>query len=228
MILNKSSLRGSARVRSAPWLTGLVLVLGQSAFGQEQGISVEVCGSLTNAYGPYDYTNPADRRDKYPVVENGHFSSEVYMLKRGVKLDDPLGDLDYTLRAFPNHHLALDAMARLHRKYHVEHLADGRYSLSCWFDRAARFKPTDGMIPLIFGTHLYYTGEYAESEEQLLRAVQLMPASPEANYNLGLLYVRLERYDDAQRYATKAYELGYPLPGLRNALVAAGEWTAGN
>ena len=181
------------------------------------------CGPLQNAYGPYDYTNPGHRRDRLPIVERAHFTIDVYELRRGTT-GPIVGDLDYTLRAFPNHHLALDAMARLHRQQNTDRVGGGEYTLTCWFERAMRFKPADGMVRMIYGTHLFNIGEFAKAEEPLLEAAKLLPKSPEAHYNVGLLYVRLGDYQQAREYAEKAYSLGFQLPGLRDQLIRAGHW----
>lgn len=69
------------------------------------------CGSLENAYGPFDYTNPDDFKNKLPLVEIAHFTPKVEGLMGG-KSGYLWGDLDYTLRAFPNHHRALYAFVR--------------------------------------------------------------------------------------------------------------------
>src|SRR5882672_10328606 len=64
------------------------------------------CGALPNAYGPFDYRI---EHDKLAIVEAYHFTSQVELLIRGQS--GALGaDLDYTLRAAPNHHRALVAM----------------------------------------------------------------------------------------------------------------------
>src|SRR4249919_1218189 len=96
------------------------------------------CGSLENAYGPYDYTNAYDRANKIPIVEGAHFQPEVEALIRSPTVGTLMGALDYTLRAVPNHHRALAAVARYA-------LGGGSrekfYSAECYFDRAMRFKP---------------------------------------------------------------------------------------
>jgi tetratricopeptide (TPR) repeat protein len=198
----------------------VVLANGQPVLSPSQ------CGSLENAYGPYDYTNPEHRRDYIPVVDNAHVSADVLALRSGVvgSSRTPMPDLDYALRAVPNHHLALDAMARLHRREGSEHLSESTYSVSCWFERARRFSPTDGVVRLIEGVHLSLLGKYDEAEQALMAAVRMMPSSAEAHYNLGLLYVRTKEYSKAVEHAKEAYELGHPLPGLRDQLVRIGKW----
>ena len=209
-------------------LTGVVSDLrAQIAFTDDND-----CGSVekkydygsTSQYGPYDYTNARHRREKLPVVEKFHFSGEVFRLEHGLTAVDPTTDLDYTLRAFPNHHLALDAMARLHRERGVEKLPRANYSLRCYFDRAHRIAPDDPTVHLIEGVHLFTVGNLDVAEEVLQEGLALSPQSPEIAYNLGLLYVRKAQYDDAVRYAEIAYGNGYPLPGLRNKLMKQGAW----
>jgi tetratricopeptide (TPR) repeat protein len=205
---------------------GLVLTsFVSTARAQIVAPSVDACGSLDNPYGPFDYTNPTHRRDKLPIVEKFHFSGLVYRLEGGMTNTTPAGDLDYTLRAFPNHHLALDAMARLHRREKSDHVEQSRYSLSCWFDRARRFAPDDPAVLLIEGIHFLAVGDLDPAERALLGAIKLDPNSPEIAYNLGLLYERKGDFDQATKYAVMAYHKGYPLPGLKRKLIKKGVWT---
>jgi tetratricopeptide (TPR) repeat protein len=46
--------------------------------------------------------------------------------------------------------------------------------------------------------------------------------SAEIHYFLGLALLRLKDYDNARLHAKRAYELGYPLPGLSRKLADAG------
>jgi tetratricopeptide (TPR) repeat protein len=46
--------------------------------------------------------------------------------------------------------------------------------------------------------------------------------SAQGNYLLGLLFADLLDFEAAREHARKAYELGYPLPGLRDRLAKAG------
>jgi hypothetical protein len=43
-------------------------------------------------------------------------------------------------------------------------------------------------------------------------------------YNLGLVLFDMKLYEDAKARAVAAYELGYPLPGLRRKLERIGKW----
>ena len=187
------------RLRQCLVLFGYVTI-ALASVGQAQmtGKRIGHCGTLTNAYGPFDYTSPKMRAEKLPIVEKHHFTAYVYNLKGGLTSRTPAGDLDYTLRAFPNHHLALEAMARLHRRENAEKLEDATFTLSCYFERAHRFAPDDPVVPIVEGVHFFAVGDLSAAEKALLRALDINPQSPEAAYNLGLLYVRKGDLDQAR------------------------------
>ena len=96
--------------------------------------------------------------------------------------------------------------------------------LGVFFDRAIQFKPNDVIVRMVYGDYLLKAGKTDEATKQLRIAVDLEPENPTINYNLGLLYLKQKNYEQAKTYAKKAYELGFPLPGLRNQLKQAGKW----
>lgn len=49
-------------------------------------------------------------------------------------------------------------------------------------------------------------------------------ASSEVHYNLGLVLIKMDRAEEAVRYAKLAYDKGYPLPGLMFQLERRGYW----
>lgn len=209
--------------KTGVWLCwGLCLaLLASEARSQDDGN----CGDLNNAYGPFDYTNPVHKRDKLPIVETHHFNTDVENLVRG-QSGSVIGDLDYTLRAFPNHHRALYAVARYQLR--VGRIGKPFRSAECYFDRAIRFKPNDGVVYMLYGIYLHRKGDLKQALEQYNHALALMPKSAEAHYNLGLLNVDLKDYQAARANALRADELGYPLPGLKNKLRKLGVWKDGN
>lgn len=70
--------------------------------------------------------------------------------------------------------------------------------------------------------------KFDKAEEALIRGDEATEGkSPEINYNLGLLLVDMKDYDGAVERAKRAYELGYPLPGLKNKLVRLDKWPQG-
>jgi tetratricopeptide (TPR) repeat protein len=182
------------------------------------------CGSLANHYGPYDYTNPDHFHNRLPVVEQHHFTSKVENLISGesATLEQ---DLNYTLRTFPNHHRALWSVARLQLKTPRPLGGDPTYlTAECYFERAIQFSPQDGTARMVYGIYLHKKGEHANALAQYKDALQLMPNSSEAHYNVGLLYLDMNNMVAAREHAEKAYSMGYPLQGLKNRLVQAGQW----
>jgi len=169
-----------------------------------------------------DYTNPEDRQG-LAVVENFHFTQNVERLVRGAS--GALGaDISYTLEHFPNHHRALAAMSRLALRDKNRKPHGARYTIECFFDRALRYRPDDARVHALFGAYLLALGQTDAALEQLEHSARLEPENPTAHYNLGLLYVKKKDYDKARSSAQKAYGMGFPLPGLKNKLTAAGEW----
>jgi tetratricopeptide (TPR) repeat protein len=182
------------------------------------------CGGLENAYGPFDYSDPLDKADKLNIVERYHFTAQVENLVAG-QSGALVMDIDYTLRAFPNHARALWAMARYQMAMgRAWSPSDHFYSMDCYFDRAERWRPGDATVWMIHGMYLAKQGRNRDAVEQYERALALQSDSPEINYNAGLNFVELKQFDRARETANKAYSQGYPLPGLRNMLKRAGEW----
>jgi Tfp pilus assembly protein PilF len=182
------------------------------------------CGQLVRHAAGGDYTDAGDRKN-LPVVEAYHFTADVENLRRGVsaKLG---GDIAYTLEHFPNHHRALAAMAKLGLREKTRKAAGARYSVDCYFERALRFKADDAVVRAIYGSYLLAAGQADGALEQMLEAVRIDPSNATTQYNLGLLFVKRKDYQQARVHARQAYQLGFPLPGLRNQLIDARQWDA--
>jgi tetratricopeptide (TPR) repeat protein len=199
-----------------------VLGLGFLIFSQSRAdVNDYVCGSLQNSYGPYDYRSD---KDKLRIVEQYHLTPEVVNLVSG-STGAIGGDLDYTLRAFPNHHVALMAMAKLGEKQKTAKPTGAKYGIECYFKRAVRFRNDDEIVRILYASYLSRSGRKAEALSQINEAAQLGSDSANANYNMGLIYYDLKEYEKALIYAHQAYRFGFPLPGLRDKLKRAGKWT---
>lgn len=195
--------------RAGYWLYAMMLLLqGQGAFAFEQ------CGALWNAYGPYDYWVDKDR---IGIVEIAHMRPEDQRGKWA-------GGLDYTLRAIPNHPQALMALVRMAELAKVEKVPGAHYSVECYFDRALRFRPNDGMARMIYANFLAKHGRNAEAVEQLEKAQDIASDNANLQYNMGLAYFELGNYEKALTHAHRAYAMGFELPGLRNKLERVGKW----
>ena len=197
--------------------TVLSLLSTGSAFG------ATYCGNLKNAFGPFDYRKQAQYPEATQLVESAHFTPDVENLIKGSS-SYLGGDLDYTLRAFPNHHRALASIAKLSLRSKSAKDPNMNYSFDCYFERAMRFTPNDDGVYAVYGTFLYKRGDVAGAAKQFERALEIKDDNVTANYNLGLIHLHKKQYDEAAKYAKKAYALDYPVPGLKNALVAAGKW----
>lgn len=179
------------------------------------------CGSLQNHFGPYDYrTAPAERRK---IVEDYHFTPQVEHLRKGQSGSNIASDLSYTLRAFPNHPRALNAMANLARREGSIKPDGSEFTLECWFKRALAFAPDDPNVLGVYGVQLMRDDKPKEALKHFHKAEQ-GGANGNLYYNMGLAYFDLKEYDKARSYAHKAYERGFNLPGLKEKLVRAGQW----
>lgn len=199
-------------------------------------VSAEYCGSLANGFGPYDY-----RSDKYTpthgdtashslkraLVEGAHFTPRVENLigaQSSLQVGPPGGDLDYTLRAFPNHHRALMAVMRYGEKTGSPKPSGLRYDVECYFERAIRFKPDDTIARIIYSTYLTKNKRIPEAVAQLEQATRLAEDNAFTHYNIGLAYFDMKIYDKALDRAHKAMALGFERTELRDLLEKQGQW----
>lgn len=196
-----------------PVAIGLLLVDGANAQ------QVPGCGFLQNSYGPFDYRDPLARQNNLPIVEAYHFTPKVEGLKAG-QSGSLNRDLDYTLRAFPNHPKALNSVARYA-------LQGGKFedeaipSADCFFRRAMAFQPTDEMVRMLYANYLVKRGQREPAREQYEEALKLAPGSPEVNYDAGLFYLAEGELARARELAAVAYDGGYPLQGLKKKIAEA-------
>lgn len=180
----------------------------------------QACGALTNAYGPFDYRTS---HQQLKIVEAYHFTPDVEALRSGAT-GTLGGDLDYTLRASPNHHRALNSMVNLALLKHTNKPRGAHFTIDCYFDRAMRFASDDGVVRIIYGIYLLRTNHTRDAVRVLEGAKALEPKNPNLYYNLGLAYFDLKDYSDSLKNAHRAYRLGAPLPGLRDKLQSAKQW----
>ena len=182
----------------------------------------EPCGILNppGQYGPYDYW--ADQ-DKLGIVEEFHFTKEIARMDPAVT--DIGNQLDYVLRAFPNHPYALGNTMKLRERSGSEKIPGMNFSVACYLERAIRFRPKDRTVRVIYAEYLGKTGKKAEAINQLL-AVQLPGKADNSylHYEIGLLYFDLGDFEKSLDYAQRAYRQGATLSGLKNKLVRAGKW----
>lgn len=180
------------------------------------------CGDLKNHVGPYDY-----RFEKKPetlgLVEKAHFTTGVERLTRGAT--GAFGhDIDYTLRAFPNHHRALMSMIKLSKKEKKATPTGAHYTVECYLERAERFQPEDMYVKYLKALYLIQEKRIEEARPILVIAHENPIDSPLYFYNLGLSFIEVGDIERAQINAQKAYASGITLPGLMNKLKRIGAW----
>ncbi|MDZ7803491.1 tetratricopeptide repeat protein [Thiohalophilus sp.] len=156
------------------------------------------------------------------MVEGYHFTDDVKNLRKGASTSRIIDDLEYVLNWFPNHHQALDAISRLAVREGTTRPQGADYDLECRFKWAHDVAPHDAMVYVIHGLYYARMSRNKEARSALQKAVDMNPHHPEIQYNLGLVLYKLGDYEKARVHARKAYELGYPLPGLKNLLKDAG------
>jgi tetratricopeptide (TPR) repeat protein len=200
-----------------------VVLAAQSPGARSQSMVIEECGPLQNAFGPFDYRNPKFKRELL-VVETHHFTPDIASLRHGHTTTRAAGDINYTLRAFPNHHLALNAIVKLSLREKKARPAGSTYTVDCWFDRAMRFTPNDANVRILYGAYLHQIGKREDALRALKSAEKLGEDGGNFHYNIALAYIDLGQHDLALEHAHKAYASGMTLPGLKRKLEQAGKW----
>ncbi len=175
------------------------------------------CKGDPQAYGPYDYTNGSHRGEPLSLVEQAHFTLAEDRLKprRSGGIPAMLGDINYTIRAFPNHHRALYAVVRYQLQPHKISLEN---KVECYLQRAIGYKPQDGVLYMLTGIYNHRLERYDMALDNYLIAEKNLPESGELSYNIGLVYEAMGQRDNARDYALKAKALEYPLTGLYRKL----------
>lgn len=195
---------------AAPWVGETLWGVSCESLGKRQG------------YGPYDYMYRERYSQQLRLVEGAHFTPNVEYLIKGEKNAHPDGDLDYTLRAWPNHHRALNSAITLRlRKDKIYFQNTHRSPAECYLQRALRFSPKDAVSYMLYGILLQRLSYYDEAYEKYRRAEDLQPENLNIKYNLGLLLVDMGRMKEAKHYAEQVYARKFPLPGLQRRLELA-------
>ncbi|MCZ2439614.1 MAG: hypothetical protein LC119_05500, partial [Burkholderiales bacterium] len=174
-----------------PFLLVAVLLLC-GPLGHAAPPSPQLCGPMKAGYGPWDYRK--DRGEPLRLVEGAHFPAQVEALIRGNR-GYLGGDIDYTLRAFPNHHRALISMTRYAERTKQDPPPHMRFTVECWYERAIRFAKDDPIVRMLYAQYLQSKARREEALAQLEVATGLAGDNPMTHYNAGLVYVELKQYD---------------------------------
>jgi len=207
-------------------MTRAFLILAIAALAASKAVSAaepySPCGPLLGlGFGPFDYRTASEKEKD--IVESHHFTPDVASLRSG-STSSLGGDLDYTLRAFPNHPRALLAMSNLAQRTNTDKPTGARWNVDCYFERAIRWQPDDPSVRLVYAIHLTRRNQKELARKQLDIAEQNAIDSANFRYNLGLAFLDVGDYEHALKHAWRAEALGYELHGLRRRLEAAGKW----
>lgn len=182
----------------------------------------KICGVFDDPAALSDYRKGrTEFAAKLAYVEKNAFSPEVESGAFGLAA---VSALETTLAAFPNHAPALNALTRLALKEKRAKLPGMKFPVECYYDRAQRFAPDDAAVYAAYAAYLFGLGLSDKAVEMYLRAVELDERNAVIQYNLGLAYFKLSNFELANKYAQRAYNAGFPLPGLRTMLQNAGKW----
>ncbi len=230
------SARGG-RLRS---LLGCILMLFAASLPATAG-AVETttdprCAQIDErvGYGPYDYRERhGKRRQNLGVVQKYHFTAKQQRdILRGRIDHNNWNELDYVLRAFPNHAPALyllglyeQKIAQEHKEYYETLKRREFYApTACYFQRAMRFAPDDPNVWNTLGRLHTQAGRHDEAIKAFAQVVKMAPKSAAAHYNLGLALFAAGKYEEAADSAKKAYAFGYPRKDLAQRLASKGHW----
>tara|TARA_R110002110_G_scaffold415858_2_gene658576 strand:+ start:10939 stop:11526 length:588 start_codon:yes stop_codon:yes gene_type:complete len=176
------------------------------------------CVTLAHASAgePYNYYVPAPDR-LLENVEKYHLQQGIDKIKKG-QFEYAWSEFAFMLHYFPNHPIALQHISSLAMQVEKNSRAQK------YFDRAIKLYPQESATYALYGIFMHKIENYHEAVALYQQAISIDNSPAEYHYNLGLSYLALQQYDQAYQSAQKAYNLGYPLPGLKNQLVAEGAW----
>jgi tetratricopeptide (TPR) repeat protein len=190
-------------------LTAAAAVLGLAPF---ENAAAQVVGR--------DYYMASSYSDGMQMLRNldqNHYRPAFEKLRRG-HYGGIQGDLEFMLKYFPNHPQALTGMAQLAIGLKRPDMAEQ------YFRNAIERYPDHDETYVIYGVFLHKLGRMQPAMAQYKKALEINPDSALGHYNLGLAYVDVKNYREANVHAQKAYQLGASLPGLRKQLEAAKAW----
>ena len=180
------------------------------------------CGPIAvpRHYGPYDYRT---ERARLVIVDTAHFNARVEALISGQT--GPLeGDLNYTLKASPNHHRALLSLLRYSARPKNKEAAGFEWPIECYFERALRFRKDDVVARMIYAQFLGQNKRTPEAIVQLNAALVIGAENAFTQFNAGMIFFDLGEFDRALSLAHRTKAMGLMKPELENRLKQASRW----
>lgn len=195
-------------------------------------------------YGPFDYYDPP--KHSIQLVERAHLGPKTELLAEEGRWCRYFSDLDYTLRAFPNHPKGLVKMSQFlehhaacnrkpSKKKKSKSVADIYAELEegAWrertpeyyFDRAIKYRSQYAETHILYGRYLFRKHKLEKSEKEFLVAANLInTASQKATTNYYMSLINLEKGDCkmAKQFAGKSYKSGYDILDLKEKIEKSG------
>ncbi|MCR5866040.1 hypothetical protein [Aquincola sp. J276] len=215
--------RAPARMPSLAGLAAAVVLAAASALpAHAQIMNSQGCGPMyiPTHVGPFDYRN---QREMLRTVEFGHFQPNVEDLIKPM-FNSFGADIDYTLKAYPNHHRALITLNRLSLREKALKTSGSDFSVECYFFRAIRWRPDDLIVRMIYASWLHQWDRTKDAVQQLDYVVDNAGDDPFTHYNAGMVFADLKIWDRALQQAHAAQALDFPKGDLKARLVEAGKW----
>jgi tetratricopeptide (TPR) repeat protein len=183
------------------------------------------CNGGGQGYGPFDYRHRRSLKNELNLVESAHFTPEIENLVKGTVAGSIEGNLNYTLRAWPNHPKALLSLIRLQLSIN-KNLRKGPLETppECYLQRAIHFSPEDASSYSLYGYYLKQIGHLEDAAKYYEKAAKLSPKDPKIAYSLSLLLTDLKRYEEAVKYAKVAYSNPQAPQKLKQILKKLGVW----
>lgn len=185
---------------------------------------------IAGKHGPFDYRS-ANKGEK-KLVESIHFDEHYQAYKLGKPkfkkkhdgiIETPAAGFGYTLWAFPNHHMALAAIEDLGAKQKSERLDGLPLRVHCYFQRAVKFVPDDGLVRALYGYYYGRRNQAEKAEAQLIEAISLRPDDVNVRVYSATAYLEMGQPEKSVEHVKAAYAAGYPFHGLRQRLEKAGQ-----
>ncbi|MFK7734210.1 MAG: tetratricopeptide repeat protein [Pseudomonadales bacterium] len=222
-------------VRQNKWLpTGvatlaLALLLAPNAQAKEwvgKDFRGKNCEGEQGTAGAHDYLHRGFKKNVaglLKLTERHHYNEDVENLVKGLTTE-PMGDTDFVLRSFPNHHRALQTAMKYRLKRKKWSPKEKWPPAECYYQRAINFSPRDLTVHLQYAILQYKMKKYTGALKTYQAADKLNPNDPLLLYNMALTMIKVKKYKQAKAVAKRVYATGFPLPGLRNKLITAGHW----
>jgi tetratricopeptide (TPR) repeat protein len=212
--------------------TTLLCILSLNSFAETapwvgSNLKGSPCQGGGQGYGPYDYLKRNTLKNEINIVESAHFTPEVENLIRGNASGvNPEADIDYTLRAWPNHHRALLSIInfQLNINNKISPYKSLKTSPECYLQRAINFSRKDAFSYSLYGHYLRKIGLLQEAKKMYSRAILISPNNVRISYSYSLLLIDLKEYDESLKYAKVAYNDKATPISLKNKLIRIGVW----